>query len=238
MASSDARFRCRPVRSLQVHGTRSSAAIAVLEDLSSQPRRRDHSHRYVRGSDSHVSWRLFAFLVLGHGRRRFEVTRHPTAEWLARHVTHGKASVTCRASHSAVGCRVTSNRRRPWPSTRKANNRSNMTVGTTHISMAAIASAWLCRNLFQDCDGGINPRCMYLETVDWAKSNPSIRSSPWIRAHPQGIFPAHPSDEITQAKIDLRSPCPIPRLPAPVSHEARTMPSQDRLRLHHLSQIE
>ena len=32
---------------------------------------------------------LFAFLVLGHGRRRllwFEVTRHPTAEWLARQI--------------------------------------------------------------------------------------------------------------------------------------------------------
>ena len=31
--------------------------------------------------------RLFAFLVAGHGRRQllwFEVTRHPTAEWLAR----------------------------------------------------------------------------------------------------------------------------------------------------------
>ena len=31
--------------------------------------------------------RLFAFVVLGHGRRQllwFEVTRHPTAEWLAR----------------------------------------------------------------------------------------------------------------------------------------------------------
>ena len=30
--------------------------------------------------------RLFAFLVLGHGRRQllwFEVTLHPTAEWLA-----------------------------------------------------------------------------------------------------------------------------------------------------------
>src|ERR1700692_3766319 len=30
---------------------------------------------------------LFAFLVLGHGRRQllwFEVTRHPTAEWLGR----------------------------------------------------------------------------------------------------------------------------------------------------------
>src|SRR5437763_16113938 len=34
--------------------------------------------------------RLFAFLVLGHGRRQllwFEVTRHPTAEWLARQMT-------------------------------------------------------------------------------------------------------------------------------------------------------
>ena len=34
--------------------------------------------------------RLFAFLVLGHDRRQllwFEVTRHPTAEWLARQIT-------------------------------------------------------------------------------------------------------------------------------------------------------
>ena len=34
--------------------------------------------------------RLFAFLVLGHGRRQllwFEMTRHPTAEWLARQIT-------------------------------------------------------------------------------------------------------------------------------------------------------
>src|ERR1700688_4736135 len=33
---------------------------------------------------------LFVFLVLGHGRRRllwFEVTRRPTAEWLARQIT-------------------------------------------------------------------------------------------------------------------------------------------------------
>jgi hypothetical protein len=34
--------------------------------------------------------RLFAFLVLGYSRRQllcFEVTRHPTAEWLARQIT-------------------------------------------------------------------------------------------------------------------------------------------------------
>ena len=33
---------------------------------------------------------LFAFLVLGHGRRRllwFAVTHNPTAEWLARQIT-------------------------------------------------------------------------------------------------------------------------------------------------------
>jgi transposase InsO family protein len=33
---------------------------------------------------------LFAFLVLGHGRRQllwFEVTRHPTADWLAQQIT-------------------------------------------------------------------------------------------------------------------------------------------------------
>ena len=34
--------------------------------------------------------RLYVLLVLGHGRRQllwFEVTRHPTAEWLARQIT-------------------------------------------------------------------------------------------------------------------------------------------------------
>src|SRR5450759_3970992 len=34
--------------------------------------------------------KLFAFLILGHGRRQllwFAVTRHPTAEWLARQIT-------------------------------------------------------------------------------------------------------------------------------------------------------
>jgi hypothetical protein len=43
-------------------------------------------------------------------------SRHSRAD------AQGKASVICRASHSAVGCRVTSNHnscRRPWPRTRK-----------------------------------------------------------------------------------------------------------------------
>jgi hypothetical protein len=36
--------------------------------------------------------------------------------------------------------------------------------------------------------GGLRPRIMYFETVDWATSKPSIRSSPWIRAAPHSRF--------------------------------------------------
>src|SRR6201997_563430 len=87
----------------------------------------------------------------------------------------GKASVICRASHSAVGCRVTSNHsncRRPWLRTRNANNRSKVSVGTTHISIAAITSMWFRRNVLQDCEGGLRPRTMYLKTVDWGDFEP------------------------------------------------------------------
>jgi hypothetical protein len=112
-------------------------------------------------------------------------TRYAGAE------AQGNASVICRANHAAVGCRVTSNHsscRRPWPNTRNANKRSKVSVGTTHISIAVIASAWFERNVFQLCEGGVPPRTMYLETVDWATSNPSIRSSPWIRDAPHCGF--------------------------------------------------
>jgi phasin protein len=47
--------------------------------------------------------RLFAFLILGHGRRQllwFEVTRHPAAEWLARAFEDGT-----RAFEQLVGAK-------------------------------------------------------------------------------------------------------------------------------------
>ena len=52
---------------------------------------------------------------------------------------------------------------------------------------------------------------------------------------PQRVFPAHPLDQITQAPIDLRTPCPLSGFPAPESFEALAMPPEDRLRLNHLS---
>ena len=105
--------------------------------------------------------------------------------------SHGKAFVICRVNHSAVGCLVTSNqsnRRRPWPMTKNANNRSNVGVGTTHKSIAAIAFAWLQGNVFQACEGGVLPRTKYLDTVDCATSNPSISNSPLIRDAPYNGF--------------------------------------------------
>ena len=67
--------------------------------------------------------RLFAFLVVGHGRRRllwFDVTRHPTAEWLARQMTEAF----------------------PWASTPayliRDNDRAYGQVFTTHVTAMGI----------------------------------------------------------------------------------------------------
>jgi hypothetical protein len=49
------------------------------------------SRRRLEAENPTVTFdRLFAFLDIGHGRRQLlwlEVTRHPTAEWLARQIT-------------------------------------------------------------------------------------------------------------------------------------------------------
>ena len=51
---------------------------------------------------------------------------------------------------------------------------------------------------------------------------------------PQPVFLAHPLDEITQAPIDLGTPCPISRFPPPEHFKTSAMPTQDGLRLYHL----
>ena len=147
----------------------------------------------------------------------------------------------CRASHSAVGCRVTSNHsscRRSWLSTKNANNRSKVRVGTTNRSMAAIACAWFRKNVFQPCDG--DPPCtMYFETVDWATSKPSINSSPWIRDAPHfGFSLLIRRMRSRNLAIDLWPPCPLSRFPAPERRETRTMPAKDGLRLNDLRRTE
>src|SRR5215468_4581377 len=53
-------------------------------------------------------------------------------------------------------------------------------VGTTKRSIATMPSAWLRRNVFHPCEGGPLLRTIYLATLVWPISMPSLRSSPWI----------------------------------------------------------
>src|ERR1700737_4333487 len=57
-------------------------------------------------------------------------------------------------------------------------------VGTTNRSIAAIPSAWLRRNVLHPCEGGTLLRTIYLATLVWPTSMPSLRSSPWILGAP------------------------------------------------------
>jgi hypothetical protein len=55
---------------------------------------------------------------------------------------------------------------------------------------------------------------------------------------PLWVFPAHPSDKVTQAPIDLWPPCPLSRFPAPEGFEARAVPAKDSVRLNDLHRTE
>jgi len=46
----------------------------------------------------------------------------------------------------------------------------------------------IAEKVFQPCDGGPRRRTMYLATVDWAISMPSLSNSPWIRGAPHSGF--------------------------------------------------
>src|SRR3984893_15292418 len=45
-------------------------------------------------------------------------------------------------------------------------------------------AAWLRRNVFHPCEGGALHRAIYLATLVWPTSTPSLRSSPWMRGAP------------------------------------------------------
>ena len=44
---------------------------------------------------------------------------------------------------------------------------------------------------------------------------------------PKWVFPTHPPDQIAQATINPRPPCPIARFPTPKHFETSAMPTQD-----------
>src|SRR5215467_4424809 len=103
--------------------------------------------------------------------------------------------------------------------------------------MAAIACAWLRKNVFRVCDGD-PPRTMYFDTVDWATSKPSINSSPWIRDAPHfGFSLLIRPDQRAKVRVDVRPaskgagfPPPVPAEPGPVpAHEGFGADNRDGL---------
>ena len=65
---------------------------------------------------------LFAFLVVGHGRRRllwFAVTRHPTAEWLAQQIVESFPWIRCRPIWCVTMMGLMGARTWDWPKTRR-----------------------------------------------------------------------------------------------------------------------
>ena len=79
---------------------------------------------------------------------------------------------------------------------------------------------------------------MYFETVDWATSNPSIRSSPWILDAPhRGFSLLIRRMRSRRPTIDLWPPCPMSGFPAPERFEPGAVPPKDSLRLNYLGQI-
>jgi hypothetical protein len=55
-------------------------------------------------------------------------------------------------------------------------------VGTTKRSIATMPSAWLRGNVFHPWEAPL--RAIYLATLVWPISMPSLRSSPWILGAP------------------------------------------------------
>src|ERR1700738_2024080 len=103
-------------------------------------------------------------------------------------------------------------------------------VGTTNKSMAAMSGAWLRRKVRHSWLGGPRRLTIYLATLDWGTSKPSLWRSPGIRgAPPRGMFDDHPPDQRAQVRLDLRPPSRRVRLPAPIMAKACPMPMHERL---------
>src|SRR6516162_3197124 len=87
--ATQARYQCRPNHRGQVHGNEKTAALARLEDLPAQSRRRHRRNGHVCRADGVVSIALRA-LILQHARRELlwlGVTAYPSAQWVAHQLT-------------------------------------------------------------------------------------------------------------------------------------------------------
>jgi len=114
-----------------------------------------------------------------------------------------------------------------YASTRNANKRSKVRAGTKNRSMAAIACTWFRKNVSQ-----LLRRRPTLHDVFGDGRLGDLKAEHQKLAMDSGcsplwIFLAHPSDQVTQAAIDLWPSCPGSRLPPPERLEARAVPPKN-----------
>src|SRR5215467_7890068 len=87
-------------------------------------------------------------------------------------------------------------------------------------------SAWLRRNVFHPCEGGPLLRTIYLATLVWPISMPSLRSSPWILGAP------HNGLAMLISRISQRISNSTVGRPQRFGSETGTMPTDDGIGLH------
>src|SRR3977135_4378974 len=99
-------------------------------------------------------------------------------------------------------------------------------------------SAWLCKNVFQPCDGGPRLFTIYLATLVWPISMPSLSNSPWIRGAPHSglaMLISRISLRISVGKVGRPPRCRD--LQRQYDLKAGAVPSYDGLRLHNCQSV-
>jgi len=109
----------------------------------------------------------------------------------------------------------------------------NRIVGTVKKSTDTIVFKWFSRKVRQVCEGGLRRRTIYLLTLVWPMSMPSIEQfTVDARGAPDRGLAAHGADQLADLCGDSRPPrVTVSDLPGPEQAEALAVPANDGGRL-------
>jgi hypothetical protein len=155
------------------------------------------------------------------------VTRHPTAEWLARQIIEAFPWTTApkyltHYNDGAYGHVFTARMRAMAIRDRPISPGKPWQNGITERLIAQKRLPALGRK--PPAAQHVSRHCR-LGDLKAQAVNPGCA--------PKRIFLAHPPDQITQPPINPWPPYPLSRLPAPIRTETDPMPAQHSLRLNH-----
>src|ERR1017187_1172915 len=102
-------------------------------------------------------------------------------------------------------------------------------VGTVKKSIDTVVLRGFSRKVCQVCEGGFRRRTMYLLTLVWPMSMPSLRSSPWMRGAPQSGFSRLIFRINLRISFDAggRARCPRGTFPIPKQAKTSAVPRDD-----------